>query len=110
MQKYILTFFISMLSFGVFAQEKKASVTVTAKSNNADELSFYPNPSSSGRIYINSKSDSEKDVVIYNVLGRPVLQTNTVSREINISSLSPGIYLVRLKDGEISETRKLIVK
>jgi len=32
------------------------------------------------------------------------------SRELNIASLSPGVYIIKIKEGEATATRKLIVK
>jgi len=32
------------------------------------------------------------------------------SKELNISALSPGVYIIKIKEGESTATRKLIVK
>jgi hypothetical protein len=85
------------------AQEKAQKTTI-------EGLNFYPNPVSTGKIYISSKSEEDKEVIIYNVLGRQVIPSTFTDKELNISSLSPGVYLIRIREGEVSETRKLIVK
>jgi hypothetical protein len=65
---------------------------------------------SNGKIYITSKSSLDKDIIIFDVLGKKVLQTTLNTKELNISSLSPGVYIIKIKEGEATATRKLIVK
>jgi hypothetical protein len=73
-------------------------------------LSFYPNPVNNGRIYITSKSTLDKEILIFDVLGKKVLQTTLTTKELNISNLSPGVYIIKIKEGDATATRKLIVK
>jgi hypothetical protein len=72
-------------------------------------LSFYPNPVSNGKIYITSKSSADKLVTIFDVLGKKVLSQLT-SKELNVASLSPGVYIIKIEEGDSSATRKLIVR
>ncbi len=105
-KKYVTyLFFVLTLLVGsvAFAQDKQL---VTPKT----ELNFYPNPATDGKIYITSNTaTSNKEVEIFDVLGKSVLKTTTV-RELNISSLEAGVYLIKIKEGENSVTRKLVVK
>jgi hypothetical protein len=39
-----------------------------------------------------------------------VLQTSISNKELNVTSLSPGVYVVKIKEGEATATRKLIIK
>lgn len=99
-------FFALILSAGFvsFSQDIKQSVTQKT------ELNFYPNPVSDGKIYITSNTaTSNKEVEIFDVLGKSVLKA-TVVKELNISSLESGVYLIKIKEGENSVTRKLVVK
>lgn len=90
------------------AQETKA------QSKNQDllieGLSFYPNPVSNGKIYLTSKSTSEKEITIFDVLGKKVLQTLLNSKELSVAALSPGVYIIKIREGEATATRKLIIK
>lgn len=90
------------------------SLTLAAQENRQqsgiDGLSFYPNPVSTGKIYITSKSTLEKEVVVFDVLGKKVLQATLTSRELSIATLSPGVYIIQIREGEATATRKLIVK
>ena len=75
-----------------------------------DGLNFYPNPVSNGKIYITSKSAVDKEVIIFDVLGKKVLQATLTSKELNIGNISPGVYIIKIKEGDATATRKLIVK
>ena len=104
-KKYFYTFIlICFFASGSFAQEALQTNPVI------DGLSFYPNPVSNGKIYISSKSSLEKEIIIFDVLGKKVLQTTLNTKELNITSLSPGVYIIKIKEGEATATRKLIVK
>ena len=73
-------------------------------------LNVYPNPVSNGKIYITSKNDLDKEISIFDVLGKKVLQTSMSSKELNIANLSPGVYIIKINEAESTATRKLIVK
>lgn len=102
--KYFYTILIVCLfSLSAYAQENRQQPAI-------DGLSFYPNPVSTGKIFITSKSSMDKDVVIFDVLGKKVLQATISSKELNIAALSPGVYIIKIREGEATATRKLIVK
>ncbi len=110
MLKNYIYIILLLFSFGypnAFAQESKGN---QRSQELIDGLNFYPNPVSNGKIYITSKSSLNKEVTIYDVLGKKVLQSNMTSKELNVSSLSPGVYIIKIKEGDASATRKLIVK
>jgi hypothetical protein len=65
---------------------------------------------STGKIYITSKSSMDKEVMIFDVLGKKVLQATLTAKELNIATLSPGVYIIKIREGEATATRKLIVK
>jgi len=73
-------------------------------------LSFYPNPVSNGKLYITSKLSLDKEITIFDVLGKEVLKTTITSKELNVSSLSAGIYMIKIREGEATATRKLVIK
>jgi hypothetical protein len=103
--KYVYTILIVCLfSLGAYAQENRQQPAAI------DGLSFYPNPVSTGKIFITSRSSMDKDVVIFDVLGEKVLQATISSKELNIAALSPGVYIIKIREGEATATRKLIVK
>ena len=106
---YIVLFFFSLFSLGAYAQENKDSSALS--SNQAIEgFNIYPNPVSADRIYITSKNMQSKEIQVYDVLGKKILQTVISGKELSISTLTPGVYIIKVKEGEATSTRKLIVK
>ena len=97
---YIILFLFSF-SLAVSAQEAKQQ---------GETLGFYPNPVSNGKIYITSKTSLDKEVLIFDVLGKKVLQTTISSRELNITSIPPGVYIIKITEADITATRKLIIR
>lgn len=105
---YYALFLFLFFTLGAFAQESRGSIERTQET--IEGLNIYPNPVSTGRIFITSKSSLNKDVEIYDVLGKKILQASISAKELNITSLTPGVYIIKVKEGDASATRKLIVK
>ncbi len=104
---YILLFFTLFSSAILVAQESKNAGKIQ---ENVLDISFYPNPVTAGKIYINSKTSNDKLVTIFDVLGKKVFQTTLTSKELNISNLSSGVYFIKFEEDNSSATRKLIVR
>lgn len=108
-KKYFYLLFLTLfLAYGALqAQEPKNGTSVTI-----ENLNFYPNPVTNGKIYITSKNTSAKEISIYDVLGKLVLQTslNVNNKEVNVNALNSGVYIIKIKEGDATATRKLIVK
>jgi hypothetical protein len=106
---YITLFLFLMFSFGAVAQESKG--TSESGKEAIEGLNIYPNPVSSDRIYITTAKQSQsKEVEIFDVLGKRIVQATLNGKELNISGLTPGVYFIKIKEGDASATRKLIVK
>jgi Secretion system C-terminal sorting domain len=99
---HIILLFTCLVSSFANAQDNKLQTI--------DGLNLYPNPVSNGKIYITSKSGENKDISIYDVLGKLVLQVAISSKELNILALSSGVYIIKIRENEATATRKLIIK
>ncbi|MCR8666905.1 T9SS type A sorting domain-containing protein [Aestuariibaculum sp. M13] len=77
-----------------------------------ENLSIYPNPVSSGRtfIYITTKQNLTKKIEFFDVLGKRIFTTTLTGKELNISEFSKGVYILKITENGISETRKLVIK
>ncbi|GAA4232972.1 T9SS type A sorting domain-containing protein [Postechiella marina] len=111
-KNYILITFLTLCFFVTqlgFAQSSYSNAPINDK---IEKLSIYPNPVASGKpyIYITSKKNLTKSIEIYNVLGKKVYQTILTSKELNISKLNSGVYMLKITEDNIAETRKLIIK
>lgn len=104
---YITLLLFFFFSLGAIAQESRQAV---AAKEPIEDLNIYPNPVSGDRIYITSKTAQNKEVVIFDVLGKKIMQTILTGKELNIGNLTPGVYIIKVKEGDATATRKLIVK
>jgi hypothetical protein len=107
---YTILLAVFLFSLTTSAQENKPQQPNKTQETTIEGLSFYPNPVSNGKVYITSKSSLSKEVTIFDILGKVVLQSTISTKELNVSSLSPGIYMIKIKEGEATATRKLIIK
>ena len=104
---YIVALFFCLASLNASAQESKQ---VQLQETPIEGLTFYPNPVCNGKIYITSKLSDDKEVTIYDVLGKKVFQKILSTKELNVGSISPVVYIINIREGESSSTRKLIIK
>ena len=102
----LLVFFFSLsISAQDVRQQPKLQETSVIEG-----LNLYPNPVSNGKVYISTKNDSEKEIIIFDLLGKKVLQTLISSKELNVSNLNSGVYIIKINEDNASATRKLIVR
>jgi len=81
---------------------------LTVKQNNIAGLEVYPNPANDV-LYINTAANLEKNVVIYDVLGKQVLST-TATNSVNVASLKSGMYILKITEAGKTSTSKLAIK
>lgn len=84
--------------------------SVSVKDNNINGLSVYPNPVSTGTLYITSDNSVEKAVAIFDILGKQVVNTTTINGSVNVANLTAGVYIVKVTEEGKTATRKLVVK
>jgi hypothetical protein len=97
--------------FSLTSYESQAQ-TNTATHLVIQGLSVYPNPVTNGKssVSITSNTNSIKTVAIYNVLGKKIQAAVATRKTLDISTLSAGVYILEITQGNASETRKLIVR
>tara|TARA_B100001059_G_scaffold211640_1_gene226136 strand:- start:136 stop:1143 length:1008 start_codon:yes stop_codon:yes gene_type:complete len=80
-----------------------ASVLSTNPIIYESNFNIYPNPT---KEYLNIDCSSLESVSIYNILGKELIKDNI--NRINVSSLSKGVYFIKVSDGINSSTKKFI--
>jgi hypothetical protein len=81
--------------------------TASVDDNNVLDAQVYPNPTT-GLLTISS-AEAISGVEVYNVIGKRVLQvTNVVNNSVDVSSLSKGIYMLKIASGDSIATKKII--
>lgn len=112
-KKYFYTalLLICLLSVGASAQESRSNFA--AGKEPIEGLNIYPNPAKADRIYITTaKPGVTKEVEVFDMLPKKVMQVtlNGGNKELNISNLTRGIYMIKIKEGDATATRKLVVE
>ena len=105
---YITFLFLLLIVSSTKAQDVKQQSKIQESA--IEGLSLYPNPITNGKVYIVTKNDVEKEIQIFDVLGKKVFQSQLNTKELNISSLSPGVYIIKIREEESTATRKLIIR
>lgn len=75
---------------------------------NQNKFSIYPNPANDF-INITSQTSGDISVAVYDILGKQVISKIT-SERVDISTLTSGVYIVKISQNGISSTKKLIVR
>ena len=111
-KNYVFIFIFALLfliSSHGFSQTSRQN---SSQKNPIEGLTIYPNPVSNNKpfIYITSKKNLTKKVDVFNVLGKRIFSVTLTGKELNISRLSTGVYILKITENNMSETRKLVIK
>lgn len=98
---YLLFFFLFVTI--CYGQDVKANGDI-------DGFKLYPNPATTGKVYISTAQNAPKQIFVFDVLGTKVLETTITGTELNVSDLDAGVYVLRVYEHNKVATRKLIVK
>lgn len=73
-----------------------------------ESIKIYPNPTDSV-FQIDSKNQLDQ-IALYDLLGTEVLNRTVHTDRVDVSNLNSGIYLLKMKSGNNTLTRKIVVK
>ncbi|MEM6684447.1 MAG: T9SS type A sorting domain-containing protein [Bacteroidota bacterium] len=76
---------------------------------NATTFKMFPNPTNGTSVTITSEFNTTKDVQVYSILGKQVINTK-ITNTLNVADLQSGIYIVKITEDGKSATKKLVVK
>lgn len=109
---YYLLLFVALTCFSSHNMGAQSAVKNPSTQPIIEGLSIYPNPVNKEKsvISIASKLSLIKDIEIFDVLGKRIFATVLTGRELNISNLRKGVYILKITESDISETRKLVIK
>ena len=86
-----------------------ADTTLSSNDFTKSELSVYPNPVNNGLINIKSSLSGVKNVELFDLMGRSVLNTQLNSEVLDVRSIGSGVYLLKVSMENRSSTSKLII-
>lgn len=117
LQSNVLYYRLKQIDFdGTYEYSKVISITTDQKEEKIGQ--FYPNPSTAGQVNIqfDAQEDSEVTAQVFDMTGKHILtrirQINSGSNNLsyNFSTLSTGIYYIRIGRATDLVHRKLIIK
>jgi len=94
--------------------EETITFTIDTGLSNIDneilDLKIYPNPVNDDLITIISPVEGLKQIEVYSVTGRKLMDTRTYKSTLNLISFNSGIYLVKVTINGQSKVSKLVVR
>ena len=74
------------------------------------DLKLYPNPVNGDYVTIQSSVSGEKNIELYDITGKRLINTILNSDKLDVSSFSSGIYLVKVTIQGQTKVSKLIIR
>ena len=74
------------------------------------DMRIYPNPVNDNFVTIISPVQGLKEIEVYSVTGRKLMDTRTYKSTLNLSSFNSGIYMVKVTINDQSKVSKLVVR
>lgn len=84
------------------------SSLATSKFSQIEGLKMYPNPAKN-ILNIETALNNKVSVIIFDIVGKQVLNSNVNNNTVNIENLNSGIYMVKITENGKTVTQKLII-
>jgi hypothetical protein len=95
---------------GVNVATTWASTLSTNEFNSQNNFKIYPNPTSIGYVNISSNKNAAMSVIVFDVLGKQVLNQTVSNNQLNVATLKSGIYIMKISQDNATITKKLVIK
>ena len=74
------------------------------------DMRIYPNPSNGSYVTIQTPVNGVKYVEVFDITGKRLMNTSLSADTLDVSSISSGMYLVKVTIEGQSKTSKLIIR
>ena len=78
------------------------------RENNNTFFSLLPNPATKGFVFIRSKIKGDKNIAVFDALGKQVTNTIITNDRLDVSALTSGVYFIKISQGMASTIKKLV--
>lgn len=95
----------SNILFGV-----ELSDNLGVNENQLSNFSMYPVPANGNTLTISTATGGDLGVVVYDLVGKQVINTTVANNTLDISSLSRGVYIVQVAQNGTTAQKKLVVQ
>lgn len=103
-------YFILLLGFSLSVYSQDDRFPTQKISTEISGFKLYPNPATADIVYVTTEQNNVKEIRIFDVFGELVLTDRISVKALDISRLSPGVYMVQVKENGKSINRKLVVR
>src|SRR5690554_2247820 len=84
--------------------------TLSISQAEATTFKVYPNPTSTGFVTISSKTNDVINVAVFDILGKQVLNNTVTNNRLDVSTLTTGVYIMKISQNGQAITKKLVVR
>jgi len=74
------------------------------------DMMVYPNPVDGGILTIQSPTEGMKEIEIYTVTGKKVMDTTINGNTLDVSSFNSGFYMLKVTINGQSKVSKLVIR
>ena len=72
-------------------------------------IGLYPNPTNLGFVNISTNKSGLISAEVYDILGKVVISSNVNNGRLNLSKLKAGMYIIKVTQNNLTNTKKLII-
>ena len=72
-------------------------------------IGLYPNPTNLGFVNISTNKSGLISAEVYDILGKVVISSNVNNGRLNLSKLKAGMYIIKITQNNLTNTKKLII-
>ena len=83
---------------------------LSTTTNEKLDMRIYPNPVNENFVTIISPVEGLKEIEVYSVTGRKVMNTSTHKSTLNLSSFNTGFYMIKVTINGQSKVSKLVIR
>src|SRR6056297_11710 len=103
-------YFILFLGFTLLNHAQDNTLLAQNTTTEISGFKLYPNPATADIVYVTTEQNAIKQIRIFDVFGELILTDRISSKTLDISRLSPGVYMVQVVENQKSINRKLVVR
>lgn len=103
-------YFALSMVFSVMLYAQEPHTLQNQKKEEIAGFKLYPNPAFGDVVQVITRDNELKTITVYDVFGEVVLRDQIATSHLNISRLSPGVYVLQISENQKTITRKLVIK
>ncbi|WP_149303960.1 T9SS type A sorting domain-containing protein [Pareuzebyella sediminis] len=103
-------YFALFIVFSTMLYAQEPQTLQNQKNEEIADFKLYPNPAFGDVVQVITKDNDIKTILVYDVFGEVVLRDQIETSHLNISRLSPGVYVLQISENQRTITRKLVIK